>query len=36
VFRHWHAAHRPFAITALFAVCAHVIVAIRMGQTWFW
>jgi hypothetical protein len=36
VFRHWHAAHRPFAITALFAVCAHVIVAVRMGQTWFW
>lgn len=36
VFRHWHAAHRPFAITALFAVLAHVIVAVRMGQTWFW
>lgn len=36
VFRHWHAAHRPFAITALFAVGAHVIVAVRMGQTWFW
>jgi hypothetical protein len=36
VFRHWHAAHRPFAITALIAVCAHVIVAVRMGQTWFW
>jgi hypothetical protein len=36
VFRHWHAAHRPFAITALFAVLAHVIVAVRMGQTWLW
>jgi hypothetical protein len=35
VFRHWHAAHKPFAITALFAVGAHVVVAIRMGQTWF-
>jgi hypothetical protein len=36
VFRHWHAAHRPIAIMALLAVAAHVIVAIRMGQTWFW
>jgi hypothetical protein len=36
VFRHWHAAHRPFAIMALLAVLAHVIVAVRMGQTWFW
>jgi len=36
VFRHWHAAHRPFAVTALVAVCLHVIVAVLMGQTWFW
>ena len=36
VFRHWHAAHKPFAITALLAVCLHVIVAVVMGQTWFW
>jgi hypothetical protein len=36
VFRHWHAAHRPIAIMALLAVLAHVIVAVRMGQTWFW
>jgi hypothetical protein len=35
LFRYWHAAHRPFAVTALFAVCLHVIVAIAMGQTWF-
>jgi len=35
VFRHWHAAHRPFAITALVAVCLHVIVAVFTGQTWF-
>jgi hypothetical protein len=36
VFRLWHAAHRPFAATALLAVLAHVIVAITVGQTWFW
>lgn len=35
VFRHWHAAHKPFAITALIAVALHVGVAIAMGQTWF-
>ncbi len=36
VFRLWHAAHQPFAATALLAVLAHVIVAIAVGQTWFW
>lgn len=35
VFRHWHAAHKPFAITALIAVALHVGIAIAMGQTWF-
>lgn len=35
VFRYWHAAHRPFAITALVAVTLHVIVAVVLGQTWF-
>ena len=36
VFRLWHAAHRPFAATALLAVLAHVVVAIAVGQTWLW
>jgi ADP-ribose pyrophosphatase YjhB (NUDIX family) len=36
VFRLWHAAHQPFAATALLAVLTHVIVAIAVGQTWFW
>ena len=34
LFRWWHAAHKPFAITALIAVLLHVGVAIAMGQTW--
>jgi hypothetical protein len=34
LFRWWHAAHRPFALTALIAVLLHVAVAIAMGQTW--
>jgi hypothetical protein len=36
VFRLWHVAHRPFAITALVAVLVHVGVAVSMGMTWFW
>jgi hypothetical protein len=35
VFRHWHAAHRPFAITAFIAVTIHVVVVIAVGATWF-
>lgn len=35
IFRWWHAAHRPFAVTALVAVLLHVAVAVAMGQTWF-
>lgn len=35
IFKWWHAAHRPFAITALFSVLVHVAVAVAMGQTWF-
>jgi hypothetical protein len=35
VFRYWHVAHVPIAITALFAVIAHVTVAIVLGATWF-
>ena len=35
IFKWWHAAHRPFAITALVAVLLHVGVAVALGQTWF-
>lgn len=34
IFRYWHVAHRPFSVTALVAVVAHVAVAVAMGQTW--
>jgi hypothetical protein len=36
VFRYWHVAHRPFAVTALAAVLVHVGVVVAMGATWFW
>lgn len=36
VFGYWHVAHRPFAITALFAVIIHVGVVVAVGATWFW
>ncbi|MFI5309893.1 MAG: hypothetical protein ACHQQ3_01560 [Gemmatimonadales bacterium] len=35
VFRYWHVAHRPFAVTALVAVAIHAIVVIAVGATWF-
>lgn len=35
VFRYWHVAHRPFAITALLAVIIHVVVVVAVGTTWF-
>jgi hypothetical protein len=35
IFRYWHAAHRPFAITAFIAVTIHVVVVIAVGSTWF-
>lgn len=35
VFRYWHVAHRPFAITALVAVLIHVVVVVAVGATWF-
>lgn len=31
VFRYWHIAHRPFAITALLAVVIHIVVVIAVG-----
>ncbi len=34
VFRYWHVAHKPFAITALVAVVLHVVTAIALGVTW--
>jgi hypothetical protein len=34
VFRWWHVAHRPFALTALLAVTLHVVVVIAVGATW--
>ena len=36
VFRFWHVAHRPFAITALVAVTVHIVVVVSLGATWFW
>ncbi len=36
VFRFWHVAHRPFAITALIAVVAHVVIVVAVGATWFY
>lgn len=34
VFRYWHVAHRPFAITALVGVVLHVVTAVALGVTW--
>jgi hypothetical protein len=34
VFRFWHVAHRPFAVTALIAVIIHVVVVVAVGATW--
>lgn len=31
VFRYWHIAHRPFAVTALIAILIHVVVAVYVG-----
>jgi hypothetical protein len=36
VFRWWHVAHRPVALTALVAVVIHVVVVVAVGATWFW
>ena len=35
LFRYWHVAHRPMAISALVAVVLHVAMAIALGVTWF-
>ncbi len=34
VFRYWHVAHRPVAVTALIAVAVHVVTAVALGVTW--
>lgn len=34
VFRYWHVAHRPVAVTALVAVLVHIVTAIALGVTW--
>jgi hypothetical protein len=36
VFRFWHVAHLPVALTALAAVVVHVAVVVAMGVTWLW
>ena len=36
VFRFWHVAHRPVALTALVAVTVHLAVVITLGTSWFW
>lgn len=35
IFKFWHVAHLPVAITALLAVILHVAVAVATGSTWF-
>ena len=34
LFRFWHVAHRPFAITALVGVVVHVVWVVYLGVTW--
>lgn len=34
VFRFWHVAHRPLAVTAFVSVLVHVIVVVALGATW--
>jgi hypothetical protein len=34
VFRFWHVAHLPFAVTAFVAVTIHVVVVVTLGVTW--
>jgi hypothetical protein len=36
IFRFWHVAHRPVALTALLAVTIHLAVVITLGASWFW
>jgi hypothetical protein len=34
IFKYWHVAHLPVAITGLLAVVLHVVLAVAMGATW--
>lgn len=34
IFRWWHVAHRPVALSALIAVVVHVAVVVALGATW--
>lgn len=36
LFRFWHAAHQPVAISAFVAVALHVAVVVVVGATWLW
>ena len=36
LFRLWHIAHRPIAITALISIFIHVTVVVALGVTWLW
>jgi hypothetical protein len=36
LFRLWHVAHLPVALTALVAVTIHVVVVVLLGATWFY
>jgi len=36
VFRFWHVAHLPFAVSAFIAVAIHVVVVVSLGVTWLW
>lgn len=35
IFKFWHVAHRPVAVTALITVVVHVAVVVALGATWF-
>jgi len=36
LFKHWHIAHKPFALIMLVIVTLHVIVTVGLGYTWIW
>ena len=36
IFRFWHVAHRPIAVTALVAAAIHIVVVVALGATWLW
>ena len=36
IFRFWHVAHKPIAVTALVAAAIHIGVVVALGATWLW